>query len=163
MLCCLCVDVAVSSVSLDNMCSAFCNTSLDVRRVSDTVMAIVLVFEEDVLRLICEYAPQSGRSLEEKQSLCDEWVMHCIDNSVVCLGDFNDHVCGHIHGGYCIALLEFYLDDELCVSSTWCKGEDKWKVTFILGENEVEIDFVLCERRAQSACTICESNPREDW
>ena len=29
---------------------------------------VVHVFEEDVLRLICGYAPQSGRRLEEKQS-----------------------------------------------------------------------------------------------
>ena len=35
--------------------------------VSDRVISLV-VFEEDVLRLICEYAPQSGRRLEEKQS-----------------------------------------------------------------------------------------------
>ena len=28
----------------------------------------VVVFEEGVLRLICGYAPQIGRSLEEKQS-----------------------------------------------------------------------------------------------
>ena len=36
---------------------------------SDRVMTLVVVFEEDVLRLICGYAPQNGRSLEEKQSL----------------------------------------------------------------------------------------------
>ena len=36
--------------------------------VSDRVMAFVLVFEEDVLRLICGYAPQNGISLEEKRS-----------------------------------------------------------------------------------------------
>ena len=36
--------------------------------VSDRVMAFVVVFEEDVLRLICGCAPQGGRSLEENQS-----------------------------------------------------------------------------------------------
>ena len=36
--------------------------------VSGVVMSVV-VFEEDVLRLICGYALQSGISLEEKQSL----------------------------------------------------------------------------------------------
>ena len=36
-----------------------------VRRVNDRVMAVV-VFWEDVLRLICGYAPLSGISLEEK-------------------------------------------------------------------------------------------------
>ena len=37
----------------------------EVRRVSDKVMTLVVVFEENVLWLICGYAPQSGRSLEE--------------------------------------------------------------------------------------------------
>ena len=32
------------------------------------VMTVVLFFGEDVLRLVCGYAPQSGQSLEEKQS-----------------------------------------------------------------------------------------------
>ena len=45
-----------------------CEKVVDVRRVSDSVMTVV-VFEDDVLRLIFGYAPQSGRRLEEKQSL----------------------------------------------------------------------------------------------
>ena len=40
----------------------------------------MLVFEEDVPRLICGYAPQTERTLEEKQSFYDEpkceWDMH---------------------------------------------------------------------------------------
>ena len=34
-------------------------------------MTVVLVFEWDVLRLICGHAPHSGRSLKEKQSFYD--------------------------------------------------------------------------------------------
>ena len=41
-------------------------TVVEVRRVSDRVMSVVVVFEEDGLRLICGHAPQSGRSLEEE-------------------------------------------------------------------------------------------------
>ena len=37
----------------------------------DRVMTVVLAFDEDVLRLKCGYAPQSGRRLEEKQSFHD--------------------------------------------------------------------------------------------
>ena len=44
-----------------------CEKVVEVRRVSDRVM-IVIVFKEDVLKLICGYAPQSGRGLEEKHS-----------------------------------------------------------------------------------------------
>ena len=41
---------------------------IEVRRISDRVMT-VLVFEEDVLRLVRGYAQQGGRSFGEKQSL----------------------------------------------------------------------------------------------
>ena len=48
-------------------------------------MMTVVVFEEDVLRLVCEYAPQSGRRLEGKQSchddLKDEWDTHSAGDS----------------------------------------------------------------------------------
>ena len=44
-----------------------------------------------MLRLICGYAPQSGRSLEGKQSFCDEligvWHMYSADDLVMCLDD----------------------------------------------------------------------------
>ena len=43
-----------------------CEKVVEVRRVGDRVMAVVVVFEEDVLRLICRDAQQSGRSLDEK-------------------------------------------------------------------------------------------------
>ena len=63
--------------------------------VSDRVMTVV-VLEEDVLRLICWYAPQCGISLEEKQCFHDglicEWDMNSADDLVLCLGDFDGHV-----------------------------------------------------------------------
>ena len=34
-----------------------------IRRVSEGVMVVMLVFEGDMLRLVCEYAPQSWRTL----------------------------------------------------------------------------------------------------
>ena len=44
---------------------ALCEQLVEVQRVSDRVMAVVLVFEEDVLRLICGYAAQTGRCFVE--------------------------------------------------------------------------------------------------
>ena len=38
---------------------------VEVRRRRDKVVAVVLVFEKDVLMLICGYALQSRRSFEE--------------------------------------------------------------------------------------------------
>ena len=132
---------------------------VEVRRVSDGVMTVV-VFEEDVLRLICGYAPQSGRSLEEKQSFYDglkcEWDMHSADDLVMCLGDLNGHVGSFywVHIEYGVGqrnlegrmLLEFFLEKKLCVSNIWFKREEKRKVTLRMGENETEIDFVLIKK-----------------
>ena len=91
------------------------------------------MFEEDVLRLICLYDAQSGRCLEEKQSLNDElkdeWDVPSAGDLVVCLGGFNGHIGMHIDGfdgvdGGCgigqrnfegRMLLEFCLEKELCV------------------------------------------------
>ena len=61
-----------------------------------------------------------------------EWDMHNADNLVMCLGDFNGHVCGHIDGsdgvrGGCGVgqrnlevkmILEFYLEKESYMSKT---------------------------------------------
>ena len=59
---------------------------VEVRMVSDRVMTLV-VFEEDVLRLICGYAPQSGTNLAEKQSFNNqlkcELDMHSADDLVM--------------------------------------------------------------------------------
>ena len=44
---------------------------MEIRRVSDRVMAVVLDFEEDVLKLICGYAMHIGGRLEEKLSFFD--------------------------------------------------------------------------------------------
>ena len=69
-----------------------------VRRVSDRMMVVVLVFEKDVLRLICGY----GRSFEEKQSVYDqlkgELDMHSADDLIIWLGDFNGYIGRHIGG-----------------------------------------------------------------
>ena len=106
-----------------------------------------------MLRLICGYAPQSGRSLEEKQSFYDglkyEWDMHSADDLVMCFDDFNLHVGRHIDGGYGVGqrnfegrmLSEFCLEKELCVYFTWFKREEMRKVTFRMGENVTEIDL----------------------
>ena len=55
-----------------------------------------------MLRSICGYALQSGRSLEEKQSFYDklkgEWVIYSKDDLVMCLGDINGHIERHIDG-----------------------------------------------------------------
>ena len=70
---------------------------VEVRRVNNRVMTD-LVFEEDVLRLICGYAPQSGKRLEGKQSFYDElkceWDMHSADDLAKCMGALMNMLLG---------------------------------------------------------------------
>ena len=66
-----------------------CEKMLKVGGASDGVMNVV-VFEEEGLRLICGFALQCGRRLEEKQSFYDdlkcEWEMHSAGELFVCEG-----------------------------------------------------------------------------
>ena len=86
--------------------------------------------------------------------------MHSADDLVMCLGDINGrdgrHIDGFegVHGGCGVGrrnlegrmLLEYCLEEELCMSNTWSKREEKRKVTFRIGENETEINFVLTKK-----------------
>ena len=81
-----------------------CKKVVEIRTISDRVMTVVHVFEEDVLRLIGWHDPQSLRCLEEKQSLHDELKceldMHNAGDLDICLGDFNGHIGKHVYGSY---------------------------------------------------------------
>ena len=51
------------------MVKELCEKVIEVRRVSDRVKTVVVVLEENVLRLICGYAPQSGRTVGKNSLL----------------------------------------------------------------------------------------------
>ena len=138
-----------------------CEKVVEVRRRCDRVMGIGLVFGEEVVRVICAYAPQSGKPDSDKElfyeEMAREWSMANANEMVLGLGDFNGHVgkCSEgfegIHGGYGIGkrnvegrmLLDFCVQKELCVANTWYKKRDERKVTYSSGGNDTEIDFVL--------------------
>ena len=75
---------------------------MEVRRKSDRVMALVLAFESELVRLSCAYGSQSGRALVEKDQfydeMKDEWSVKSNDKLVLGLGDFNGHVGKEIEG-----------------------------------------------------------------
>ena len=87
-----------------------CEKIVEVRRKSDRVMAIMLVLEEEVIRVICAYTPQVGKSECKKGQFCkdlaSEWDLQSPGEVVLSLGDFNKHIGRRIdgfegvHGGY---------------------------------------------------------------
>ena len=140
-----------------------CEKVVEVKRRCGRVMGIGLIFGEEVVRVICAYAPQSGKPDSEKEVFYEEmardWSMANANEMVLRLGDFNGHVgkCAvgfeGIHGEYGTAkrnvegrmLLDFCVQEELCVANTWYKKRDERKVTYSSGGNDAEIDFVLVE------------------
>ena len=108
----------------------------EIRRKSDRVMAMVIVFKEEVIIVICANASQVGRSECEKNQVYNdmdnEWDLKNSGEVVFGLGDFNGHVGRQIdgfegvHGGYGIGkrnveerrLLEFCGEKELGVVNT---------------------------------------------
>jgi len=116
---------------------------VEVRRKSDRVM--VMTFGEEVVRVVCAYGPQSGKTIEEKHrfydKLASEWDLRSPGEMVLGLEDFNGHVGKHIddfenvHGGNGIGernaegrmLLEFCDENELCVANTWYRKQEKKK------------------------------------
>ena len=73
-----------------------CENVLEVRRRCDRVMAIGLVVGEEVVRMMCAYAPQSGKPDSEKERFSEEmareWSMANSSEMVLGLGDFNGHM-----------------------------------------------------------------------
>ena len=65
-------------------------------------MAMVLVFEEEVIRIICAYANQAGRSECEKDDfyndMASEWDLQNPGEVILGLGDFNGRVEKRIDG-----------------------------------------------------------------
>ena len=138
-----------------------CENVVKVRRRCDRVMAIGLVFEEEVVRVICAYAPQSEKPDNEKkrfyEEMAREWSMANSNELVLGLGDFNGHVgkCAEgfegMHGGYGIGkrsaegrMLPDVCDHkESCVTNTWYKKKDERKVNYSSSETDTKINFVL--------------------
>ena len=85
-----------------------CEILEEVRRVNDTVMADVSVFED----------------FDELKS---KWNMHTVEDSVVCMGDISEHMGRHTDGYYGVhiqinlegrMLPEFSLNKKVCISTT---------------------------------------------
>ena len=136
---------------------------VEVRRKNDRVIAIILIFEEEVTRVTGAYAPQVERSEFEKNQfyndMASEWDLQSPGEVALGMGDFNGHVGRWIdgfegvHGGYGIGkrnaerrrLLKFCHEKELCMANT-CFEKKQRKITYNMDGNETEIDFVLINK-----------------
>ena len=73
-----------------------CEKVVKVRRKSDRMMAMVLIFEKGVIRVTCAYGPHSERPDAEKDRFYDEmareWNLGCTGEMVIGFGDINGNI-----------------------------------------------------------------------
>ena len=138
-----------------------CEQVVKVQRKSDRAMAMVLAFEEEVIRVMCAYAPQVVRSDCEKDQfyndMASEGDLQNPSEVVFGLGDFNGHVGRRIGGFESVhngcgsgkrnvekrRLLGFCDEKELCVANRWFEKKEQRKIPYSTDGNETEINFVL--------------------
>ena len=143
---------------------------IEVNRVSERIMVLRVRVGKAVLNLVSVYAPQVGRSMEEKEEFYISLgkVLSPIDvgeRLMVC-GDMNGHVGSRtdgfegVHGGYGFGernvegemLLEFADAMDLAVTNTWFKKDNRQMVTYESGGCKTVVDYILA--RKSERCTF---------
>ena len=153
---------------------------LEVRRFSERIMVLRIRVGKLVLNIVSVYAPQVGRTMEEKEDFLASLreVLSAINTNerlVVC-GDMNAHVGAgkdgfeDVHGGYGFGvrntegemLLEFADAMDLTVANTWFKKEDRKLATFESGGCKTMVDYILVRkvyRRTVQNVTVIQGEP----
>ena len=89
---------------------------VEMGRKSDRVMTVLMALEDGVVKNICVYGLQSGRTGAEKERFYDnlrsEWYLHSMGDLVLGMGDFNGHVGKWIEG-YEVCMEEMELGREI--------------------------------------------------
>ncbi|ESO11454.1 hypothetical protein HELRODRAFT_183148 [Helobdella robusta] len=134
---------------------------LEVRRRSNGVIVVVMVFGKVIVRVISGYAPQQSRKEEEKDrfydDVSDEIGQAGLNEFVVLLGDLNGHVGADadgydgVHGGWGYGIrneegrrvLELADAHSMVVGNTWFTREPARLITYRSGEHRSMIDYIL--------------------
>ncbi|XP_016555381.2 craniofacial development protein 2-like [Capsicum annuum] len=152
---------------------------VEVKRVSDRLMKIKLVFGDFSLHVYSVYALQIGLEEEVKGIFwedLDEMVKSMPSaEKIVIAGDFNGHIgvlpggYDDMHGGFIFgvrngkgaALLDFARAFELVVvNSSFLKKEDHL-ITFRSTKAKTQIDFLLLRKGDRVLCKDCKVIPSE--
>ncbi|ESO12023.1 hypothetical protein HELRODRAFT_158422 [Helobdella robusta] len=134
---------------------------LEVRRRSNGVIVVMMVFGKVIVRVISGYAPKQSRKEEEKDrfydDVSDEIGQAGLDEFVVLLGDLNGHVGADadgyegVHGGWRFGIrneegrrvLELADAHSMVVGNTWFTREPARLITYRSGEHRPMIDYIL--------------------
>ena len=121
-----------------------------------------IVVNEKVVTLSSVYAPQNGRSEEEKEKFYEDFTAEVQSRHGICFvfGDFNGHVgrfsqgYDGIHGGFGWGernrdgkeILEFADSLDMVVGNTFFKKDDEKLTTFKSGNCATVIDYAVMQK-----------------
>ena len=146
---------------------------LEVKRVSDRLMAMKLEIKRSILNIVSAYAPQVNNSMKEKNDFwedLDELIESVSKQKRIVLGaDLNGHVgkgnigdeeimerCGagtrNKEGSM---VVEFGKRMNLSIVNTYFKKNDEQRVTYKSGRKSTQVDYVMCKRRNLNEMCDC--------
>ena len=134
---------------------------LEVKRVSDRLMAMKLEVNGSILNIVSAYAPQINYSMEEKKEFWED--LEGLIESISKEGriDLNRHVGKgnigdeEIMGRYGAGtrnkegsmVVDFGKRMDLAIVNTYFKKKDEHRVTYKSGGKSTQVDYVMCRRR----------------
>uniref|UniRef100_UPI00358E89BF craniofacial development protein 2-like n=1 Tax=Myxine glutinosa TaxID=7769 RepID=UPI00358E89BF len=139
----------------------FVDSVVSVTRVSERLMMVKMMIGKLLVNIISGYAPQVGRSDEEKDTFwcaIEKLMENVKDEEVVVVGgDLNGHVGRSmdgfegVHGGYGYGvrngegerILEFADGADLLICYTQFQKEDNKLVTYTSGGSTTTVDYLL--------------------
>ncbi|CAH9078319.1 unnamed protein product, partial [Cuscuta europaea] len=152
---------------------------VEVFRKNDRIMSIKLIMGDEIVSVVCAYAPQVGFDASITQQFWEdlEEVVRQVPRGekLVIGGDLNGHVgpsrdgFESVHGGHGFGtrneagknILDFASTYELTVMNTWFKKRDSHLVTYRSGANSTQIDYFLVRTTWRTSYTDCKVIPDE--
>ena len=136
---------------------------LEVKRVSDRLMAMKLDIKGSILNIVSAYAPLVNNSMEEKNHFWEDLdgLIESIskEERIVLGADLNGHVGniedGEIMGRYGAGtrnkegsmVVDFMKKMDLAIVNTYFKKKDEHRVTYKSGGKSTQVGYVMCRRR----------------
>ena len=138
---------------------------LEVKRVSDRLMAMKLEVKRSILNIVSAYVPQVNNSLEEKNDFWEDLdgLIESIskEERIVFGADLNGHVGEgsigdeEIMGRYGAGtrnkegsmVVDFGKKMDLAIVNTYFKKKDEHRVTYKSGRKSTQVDYVMYKRR----------------
>ncbi|XP_076900357.1 uncharacterized protein LOC143554507 [Bidens hawaiensis] len=155
------------------------NSAVEVIRHNDRIIVLRLVLGEEVVTVVCAYAPHVGLGDREKRYFWD-----CLDEVVraiprderMCIGgDFNGHIGKEsngfqvVHGGFGFGdrnesgtdLLDFAVAHDLGILYSFFKKRESHLITFSSWGRNTQIDYILTRQGDRHWWRDCKVIPGE--